>query len=1730
MQLLNLALLRGETPEAEAAAGVSLSRRRMMSIGGIAAFGMTPLVRAIGATIRSEFDVESSKGRVAFLVGGDERWAIDVERFGGAPRLEFDRQGDRITIALHDARYPGTDIPADFSCAVTRELGGWRIAMDHSLGHFRAEAPFVDWLIGAHALESTVEVDAALCRLADGTELLAHGVGAARMAPDWSIAIEGDRVASYAGLGAALGSDALRLSLLATESASVLTSAATKRTLVELERGVHEWMPELPARATAGWKFSMTSSPFDQLTIEAGEDRSGERAHAVVAEGVSETSAMALHPCAGFSGGDGTASGLPLRNARYAAAMAAGTIDTAIVARYGDEPVWLHTGGASLQLGDGEGVRPMEIVTSGGELASYHIEPATRATYIPVPGALAEPATMPATARTRFLLDGDRAAVRDASEVRIDNVRPDDPPIAMMLSNPFVPIIRHEDLVTITFEFPGMKIESRGSTRFVVASGTPYMVAHFPPQNIGEQAFYQAEQEAQSENPLSPSPYMPIFTRISGRSRLAFKFPSGQNTIELDAEKLLEAMNTWEPSVAPTAQPPQQVDDLGRRFDIDSLKGAKFSTGGKRLGVETYSKEWLSPLTTTAMSAAFTKRPKGMKRGVGETRMTDIIVGSGPGGGTRVRRSSSAVSKGIQLDAARSATTQIKTARQSYEEQYSIDMAEIEMAPPSTIEKIKAALPVFRPPLAEPKRNETAIESPYRIIISPNRHARWAHALTPVTHEHPVSAQPYTELWHTRLGVTPSAAMADTINVDEEARAYRTIRAIWLRTPNGFHENWKDIPHNYEQDKSGTFKTLDTTDNPFRMSIHEAQRHNLVHLSANFKITYTTNSGKTKQYEPLAVKVDRLMLTSLGSWMNFRGTWNPPIDGTSGLTVEEWRHRATMGRDHYVRIVEKGYLFPFGHRASLITITERRFHTAPSLGATKIAYLRQETFIAVREPEKNFRTTGLVRSGNFAVSGSSGESIDRKMPFGKVRIHTTMTPRLDPAGDHDILNEGTNIFWPYVSGKPFQFQLSAVDLDEKTVEFSMPLVFVIQGPSNDAAKLVNVRTAYDGADTPANGSLPTAAMFGQKVAFAESDKAGDTSYETEAMSWTAEIPSQSTTIPDDQPRFYPSLKRSKLSIPSIKHMAQNDAASEFKYNTDFLKLGFAEANKGKILLDLFNIAAPVGMSFDQKGEKSGGMVKPNMNIIGLSRALGPVSGAVDSVANFEKSLKNITDDTFDPEDFFKGLNAKLFGVIDLWTILQKLDLGKAPQFITEAMTPLVAIQNDLSALKGFVENPAVGSLGNNVINDITGILSALPNILDDKGASLKTSLATFRGHVVELKNALPTITFSDEAHNVKKSLERMLTDFTNELETIETWVNRLVDALNIPNELKITLEWGPELQDWPASKPLFKASNEGKPAALKLGAEMIAKTNFKSAPKFEIYCRLQNFSIDLIAPLDASFMILHFRKLEFYANSSMKSDIVCDFGGIEFVGPLAFIETIKEFIPLDGFSDPPAIDVGLEGITASFSLALPNIAFGVFAMTNMTLNAGFKLPFIGEPLSINFSFCTRENPFCMTISMIGGGGFFGITLNPAGVHILEASFEVGACLALDFGVASGSIYAFVGFYFKMEGDDASLTGYFRCGGEVDVLGIISVSIELYLSLTYEFSTGKCTGRATLTISIEILFFEITVEISCEKKFSGANGDPTFAEMMAPYQAPSLKSPGQMEQVRPWEEYVGAFAW
>ena len=191
----------------------------------------------------------------------------------------------------------------------------------------------------------------------------------------------------------------------------------------------------------------------------------------------------------------------------------------------------------------------------------------------------------------------------------------------------------------------------------------------------------------------------------------------------------------------------------------------------------------------------------------------------------------------------------------------------------------------------------------------------------------------------------------------------------------------------------------------------------------------------------------------------------------------------------------------------------------------------------------------------------------------------------------------------------------------------------------------------------------------------------------------------------------------------------------------------------------------------------------------------------------------------------------------------------------------------------------------------------------------------------------------------------------------------------------------------------------------------------------------------------------------------------------------------------------------------------------------MMLGASITLPFTGAPLTLAFNFATRENPFLLTVSCFGGGGYFLLVSTLHGIQSVEAAFEFGASLSLNIGVASGSVSVMGGFYFKVEAvtkngedtTDVTLTGYIRINGRLSILGIITLSLEFYLALTAVLEGGKVQrieGEATLKVKVEVLFFSKTVSMTVRREIAGADADPKFSQMI---------------ELEDWKQYCLAFA-
>jgi hypothetical protein len=610
----------------------------------------------------------------------------------------------------------------------------------------------------------------------------------------------------------------------------------------------------------------------------------------------------------------------------------------------------------------------------------------------------------------------------------------------------------------------------------------------------------------------------------------------------------------------------------------------------------------------------------------------------------------------------------------------------------------------------------------------------------------------------------------------------------------------------------------------------------------------------------------------------------------------------------------------------------------------------------------------------------------------------------------------------------------------------------------------------------------------------------------------------------------------------MRHIAPAAPVTTVRYATPYLDLAFTGKNAdAQVFLEL----ATAGVRVVRQRHGQGGRVRPARPT--GARALARARRR----RRHRRPRQQATRATVQPWQVPRGSVAKLFGLFDLVQILDVVGLDKAPAFVTEQLDTVAALLADLEALRAALDRsverlaedaaaaatPALraqaeaarvrldGLLGP-VQTRVTELVDAVEDLLAaggessvaDVAARVSAALTALAGHVDAV---LAAVREQPLPPPVKAELERLATaldpvldagEVARVIESIAAFVNGL-DPTGL--SVRARLDWRPQLTNFPKG-PDADALFVVRPDGLLLSVEVRASGTDVAGT--DVLAELREFSLNLFptAPL----MRLRFDRLAFRAASGRKPEVDVVFRGIEFVGVLSFIETLRELIPFDGFADPPYVEVSPSGVTAGFDLALPNIAVGVFSLENISLGADARVPFLGDAVSIGFYFCTREKPFRLTVMAIGGGGFVGIRLTPKGLVLLEMALEAGASLSVDLGVASGSVSVMVGVYLRLEAQKGSLTGYFRIRGEVDVLGLISASITLELSLTYEFATGKMVGRASITIEVEVFLFSASVEVSCERRLAGSNGDPTLAEILGIQ--PDGSAPA-------WDAYCAAFA-
>ncbi|HTE64137.1 MAG TPA: hypothetical protein VK631_27520, partial [Solirubrobacteraceae bacterium] len=520
---------------------------------------------------------------------------------------------------------------------------------------------------------------------------------------------------------------------------------------------------------------------------------------------------------------------------------------------------------------------------------------------------------------------GGRVVLADATRIELTATGAAAAAAAALAPRP-VTVIRPADLLVITFSFANLQFSGSGPSAVLrrrVASRPAFLIVEFPSQHIVEKAFFEGaagiavetpeppagdtspahapppdpdagkEGAGSSESPDSP----PIRALVAGPSRLVFRI--AKEEIPYTLEGLLAACSYLPLSVVPHAKPAPS----GRVISVHDLVGSK----------------------AVDVKAAVAAKPSGRS--------------------DAARRAARFNGVGRMAAVSRSLTTAGQLAHRFGAEHALATSAQLSIGAQLGLGRFvddlaAAGILQVKPLPRPPEATETALELPWRLLLSPGPDGGFAHQTVAVDQTGRV------ELWHSRLGVRITQPKG--VRVDEELAKQRIVRAIWTRDNDDFPFLTDfDFPFTPQPDDPANFPdATGLEDRPqFRMALNSRDRMLLVHETSNF----TLKRNLTQAYIPPPVEVDRLMLTSLGGWLSSDVQIAKLPDGP--FSLQQWKHRATMGRDHEVKVVYAGFLFPFGHKASLVKVTERKF--TPGRPGNP-AYLYQRMFIIVQEPTRTY--------------------------------------------------------------------------------------------------------------------------------------------------------------------------------------------------------------------------------------------------------------------------------------------------------------------------------------------------------------------------------------------------------------------------------------------------------------------------------------------------------------------------------------------------------------------------------------------------------------------------------------------------------------------------------------------------------------------------------------------------------------------------------------------------------
>ena len=243
---------------------------------------------------------------------------------------------------------------------------------------------------------------------------------------------------------------------------------------------------------------------------------------------------------------------------------------------------------------------------------------------------------------------------------------------------------------------------------------------------------------------------------------------------------------------------------------------------------------------------------------------------------------------------------------------------------------------------------------------------------------------------------------------------------------------------------------------------------------------------------------------------------------------------------------------------------------------------------------------------------------------------------------------------------------------------------------------------------------------------------------------------------------------------------------------------------------------------------------------------------------------------------------------------------------------------------------------------------------------------------------------------------------------------------------------------------------------------------------FETEMRVENFFLDFPPLIDPALVVVDVESVVATISSDGATSIVPTVRSWDFSGLLSMLMALVDKLGLGN------VDLKVSGdlIDIDSSINVPDIALGVAEIKNFAINIGVELPLGDGAGQLSIGIGSKASPLDIDVLMFGATFWLDIDLGFSGgpaTPTMTTSMGVSVyweMLDFDIVVVHASFTLRLSADWKLSGGEVTFAGAVSLEGEIDVLGLVSVSASLVCSLRYESATEIMVLKGTVNYCVD----------------------------------------------------------